>query len=130
MDDENTSPTKTPAHLWRHQYKNKPQYSKALYFDTTKSFENIFHSSSNIPNDENIMMIAHVNQPDTHSFFVPKQNTSEENVVGSKYLLVPPGGGVSSAINEHIPTENPATCPNAHSLQHPTKLPHHPTTRV
>ena len=87
--DENSSAAKKSDYLWRHQYKNKTQDTNS-YIDTTTCFEILFRSRSNVSNNENIMMTTQVQQSDNNSFFVPEQNTSEENVIGSKYLLVPP----------------------------------------
>lgn len=55
-----------------------------------------------------------------------QKNTSEENDVGSKYLLVPPGGGViSSSSGAHILTGSPATYQDAQTLHHQYSLPNH-----
>ena len=117
--DENSSAANKSDYLWRHQYKNKKQDTNS-YIDTTTCFEILFRSHSNVSNNENIMMTTQVKQLDTNSFFVPKQNTSEENFVGSKYLLVPPGGGAPPVVNAHMPTGNAH-----HGLHHQYSLPNH-----
>ena len=129
---DKTEYKEVPNHLWRHQSRNKPYYSKE-YIDTTKCFETMFNSSASvycnnsrpsIKSNEQFMMITttqlhkHQNQcsNSSRSFFVCEQNISDENVVGSKYLLVPP----------HLASAYPSgTHPNAHILTHQTSLPNH-----
>jgi len=116
--EEDTSHKKLPNHLWRRNSRNRFHYSKE-YIDTTKCFETIFNSRENVPKDESLMMVTHCKHSscDIHppSYFICEQNTSEENVIGSKYLLVP------SQLNAGYPS----THQNAHILTHQHSLPNH-----
>ena len=110
---------KVPNHLWHCSSRNRFHYSKD-YMDTTKCFETMFNSRQNVSKDENLMMVTHYKTSccDTHqsSYFVCEQNTSEENVIGSKYLLVP------SQISAGYPG---STLQNSHILTHQHSLPNH-----
>ena len=129
---ESTEYKEVPNHLWRHSNRKRSYHSKE-YIDTTKCFETMFnprasvysnHFGQGIPNNEHFMMIT-TNQLHNHqnkcynnqrSFFVCEQNTSDENVVGSKYLLVPPNLAAAYPGGTH---------PNAHILTHQNSLPNH-----
>ena len=116
--EENTIHNEVPRHLWRHNSRNRLHYSKE-YIDTTKCYETMFHTRQTLPNDENIMMVKHYKNCSSHIhpslYFNCEQNTSEENVIGSKYLLVPP----------HLNSGYPSTHPNSHVLLHQNSLPNH-----
>ena len=113
-----TSHKIVPNHLWCRNSRNRFHYSKE-YIDTTKCFETIFNSRENVPKDENLMMVTHCKHYscDKHptSYFICEQNTSDENVIGSKYLLVP----------QHLNAGYPGTHQNAHILTHQNSLPNH-----
>ena len=129
---EQTEYKEVPSHLW-HKQSRKRLYNSKEYVDTTKCFETMFnprpsvysnHCGSNFQSNEQFMMIT-TNQLHTHqsqylnnpqSFFVCEQNTSDENVVGSKYLLVPPNLAPGYPSSNH---------PNAHVLTHQNSLPNH-----
>ena len=129
---EQTEYKEVPNHLWRKQSR-KGRYHSKEYADTTKCFETMFnprasdyssHCVSNFQSNEQFMMIT-TNQLHNHqsqcfnnsqSFFVCEQNTSDENVVGSKYLLVPPNLAPGYPSSNH---------PNAHVLTHQNSLPNH-----
>ena len=129
---EITESKEVSNHLWRKHSRKKLYYSRE-YLDTTKCFETMFnpresvysnYSGTNFQNNEQFMMIT-TNQLNQHqsqcfnnprSYFVCEQNTSDENVVGSKYLLVPPN---------LAPGYPGSTHPNAHVLTHQNSLPNH-----
>ena len=115
--DDYTSPLRAPSHLWRHQYNNSSQSSKA-YTDTTKCFEMMFRSQPNISNNEITMSVAQTTRPNTQSFQTFYQNPSDENVAGSRFLLVPPTGGtqLSPLVSTHH---------NAQMLPHQKSLPNY-----
>ena len=113
-----------PGHLWQAQCGRKSHYYSKKYIDTTKCFETMFSPRSSVQNGESIMMISHHSKSpsDNNSFLPYEQNTSDENVPGSKYLLVPPGAGPHLAIG--CPPHHPSH-PNTHLLNHQSSLPNH-----
>ena len=115
---EGISSKETQVHLWHHQSRNQNCTSSHL-IDTTTCFETMFNSRSSTPNNERFMMCPRKKPSDTHSFLIRDQNTSEDNVLGSKYLLVPQGSG------QPINTGFPGTQTNTRMLHHQKSLPNH-----
>ena len=116
--EERISSKETQVHLWHNQSRNQ-NYTSSHLIDTTTCFEAMFNYRSSTPNNESFMMCTHKKPSDTHSFFVREQNTSDDNVLGSKYLLVPQGSG------QPINTGFPGTQPNTRMLHHQKSLPNH-----
>ena len=118
ITEEDKSDKKVPSHLWRCNSRNMFHYSKDP-IDTAIGLETMFNSRQNVSKNDNLMMVTQykncfcVTQPASN--FICEQNTSDENVIGSKYLLVPP----------HLNSGYPITHQNAHILQHQSSLPNH-----